>query len=185
MEARVSHNLEEVQWKDSYSVGVSEIDIQHMQLFSLANKVIKAMETNAEVKEVGLILDELFEYIEMHFSTEEAYTSVCNNFEEHKRAHVKFISSIQMLVQQYLSGDVNTLPSLLDFLISWLKDHIMGTDQKAFTWLRENNLLWCFLSLTWWVSPTRFFVKKNSAILLSSSYCIYFIYLSFLYFLRE
>ena len=71
-----------IDWADSYSVNVAEMDKQHQQLVSLINELHRAMmaarvestlETVAdEVASMGKTLQELIDYTSYHFATEES-----------------------------------------------------------------------------------------------------------------
>lgn len=139
METTMTPKMDIILWKDSYCVGVPEIDAQHMELFRLTNRLTEVVEGGSTIKDIGEVLDDLFGYIEMHFETEESYTKNSLNFDEHKLLHIKFINNTALFVQRFLSGDADIVIPLLDFLTNWLKDHIMGTDKQAFIWLRKNG----------------------------------------------
>jgi hemerythrin-like metal-binding protein len=58
-------------WSDECSVGIAEIDEQHMKLFMLGNKLHQAIVNKAGTKACGFILNELVDYTVPHFSLEE------------------------------------------------------------------------------------------------------------------
>ncbi len=127
-------------WNRDYLVGVEEIDAQHRKLFELYNKVCKSIQNSTEL-DLASLLEDLLDYVEVHFKTEEEITKVCRDFEDHKRKHISFINLAGTMTQDFLStGDIE-LEVLLSFLKNWLITHIMGTDLVAFRWLRENHKL--------------------------------------------
>jgi hemerythrin-like metal-binding protein len=58
-------------WKESYSVGINQIDEQHKVLFQMLNKLYDAMKEGKGKAVLVNLLSELFEYTKYHFKTEE------------------------------------------------------------------------------------------------------------------
>ena len=53
-------------------------------------------------------------------------------FEAHRTEHESFIHAVEKHVKEFKEGKAGAPVSLLFFLQSWLKDHILKTD-KAYT----------------------------------------------------
>ena len=63
-------------WDDKYSIGNSDIDLQHQKLFDLAKKSFIYANKNVSREEIRGIVAEFFEYMKEHFkdsSYEEDY----------------------------------------------------------------------------------------------------------------
>ena len=58
-------------WKDSYSIGVQEIDAQHRRLFSLADELHSAMNAGKGKVVLEQVLQNLITYTKSHFAGEE------------------------------------------------------------------------------------------------------------------
>ncbi len=124
-----------IEWRDSYSVGIKELDSQHRQLLELINEISKADDTGTPIASCFAILNSMIRYAEEHFTTEERYLE--NNaypkcFEQ-KRAHEKFVQETFYKARQLEEG-VLTIGGITMYLEDWYKDHILGFDQdyKAF-----------------------------------------------------
>lgn len=100
-------------------------DKQHQVLFELIDKINKS-EVNASV------FRQLFEYAENHFVLEEEYMKQLDypGMDEHVRAHDKFRSELDCMMQEFTSYDERFRQALSEFLSKWLKGHIFGLDKK-------------------------------------------------------
>ena len=58
-------------WKKSYEIGIDEIDNQHRKLVGIINELSDAMMVQKGYKAVPHILEQLTDYIQFHFTTEE------------------------------------------------------------------------------------------------------------------
>lgn len=58
-------------WKDSYSVGVKEMDNQHKVLVDLINQLHTAMTAGKGSSVAGPIISEMVRYTKFHFDAEE------------------------------------------------------------------------------------------------------------------
>lgn len=123
-----------VPWHNGYKVGVDTIDKQHHHLFEIADVLYGVITsgkkpTKAEVK--GL-LDQLADYVVMHFSHEEdlmnstAYPAASG----HKAAHRAFTSAVKQVVDDFSSGKDINLEELYAFIADWLVEHIILVDRS-------------------------------------------------------
>ncbi|MBF0503584.1 MAG: hemerythrin family protein [Candidatus Omnitrophica bacterium] len=124
--------MEAVGWSQSYSVGIKEIDEQHKKLISLLNVLVSATMGPVEEDGIGKILRELVNYTVYHFNTEEKYMEGFNfpGFEEHRKEHEYFKIKVAEFIEKYDKGDAKVTVDLLEFLWSWVKEHIRGMDKK-------------------------------------------------------
>src|SRR5271167_4548385 len=93
-------------WKDSWIVGVQEIDAQHKNLVSLLNKLHQAM-TQGEGKDaLGSILDSLVSYTKAHFAAEERLMQQSGypDFIAHKREHTSLAEKVLNFQRTFKSG---------------------------------------------------------------------------------
>ncbi len=65
-----------VEWSDTLSIGIPEIDDQHRVLIDLLNQLHAAIREQRGRAECGEILERLIEYTRVHFATEESVMSV-------------------------------------------------------------------------------------------------------------
>ena len=120
-------------WKKSYDIGVPEVDAQHRRLVGMINELSDAMLDQHGQRTVPHILAELMDYIQLHFETEESYMQE-NGYpwiHQHKQMHIELTRKVLEFRENARSGQEVKAKELLDFLCSWLKNHIM-VDDKAF-----------------------------------------------------
>lgn len=129
-------------WKPEYSVNVEEIDEQHKKLVSLIDKLYNSIYSFKTREELGGILEELIEYADYHFSTEEKYFDKFNYeySEEHKREHEIFREKMLDLNKKFKNKELEISFELIDFLEDWLLDHLMEQDQKYVKCFIEHGL---------------------------------------------
>lgn len=119
-------------WKDSFNIGVAEIDRQHREFFEYFNQLhgLNPTEKNAPIKDD--VVAKLKSYAEMHFVYEEnllkiiGYTEMDSQIKEHKF----FMSRVLELEDEQVTGNVEGLNNVLDFLKDWLLSHVLESDRK-------------------------------------------------------
>jgi len=131
-----------VAWKDDLSVGVESIDDDHKRLLDLINDVQRAvyyyMGEAFERKAIG----ELVDYTKYHFEREEGLMKEAGypGFDEHKAEHVAMISKVEEFLGSYERDRGGTIENMMDYLKSWLINHIRGTDQRYSPYLQEKGI---------------------------------------------
>ena len=124
--------MELLKWDEGFSVGVSEIDLQHQQIFGLINKLIDSLSEGDEQDVVRSVLEEMISYIDYHMGYEEKLLAEHHDFSKHRQEHVEFVKKTLALQSDFIKNEAGITWDVVKFLISWLKQHILGTDQKFF-----------------------------------------------------
>lgn len=121
-----------IEWNESFSVGVKELDEQHKRLFKIFDDLLGSLDTAADSRAVVDVLEGLKEYASVHFATEEKYMSECGypQLENHKRTHEQFRKKVDDLCSNATMQPVTVLSDTLKFLYAWLSDHILSCDRK-------------------------------------------------------
>jgi len=120
--------MEQLQWNDRFSVGIRLIDSQHKKLFSIINDLIIAKENEQQQDVIESILTELVAYTEYHFSSEEKLFKIHSDYNEHCLVHRKFVAKIMAQIDSYHNNKEDISEETLNFLIEWLKNHVLKTD---------------------------------------------------------
>ena len=122
-----------IEWSADLSVGIDSIDEQHKKLVNMINALNDAMLTGSSNDLLGKIFTGLAAYTQKHFSYEEhmfaeyGYT----NSEKHKRQHSELIAQVVELKQNFIENPQETITAdLMQFLKSWITNHIMKTDKE-------------------------------------------------------
>ena len=119
-------------WSSEYSVNIPTIDEQHQELVNILNRLFIAVSKREGNKVIAGILDALMDYTQTHFSLEERLMKEAKyeDFENHKQEHVKLIAQLDQLSKKYMLEEKPIYFEMLNFLRTWLKEHILGRDTK-------------------------------------------------------
>ncbi|MCU7842356.1 MAG: bacteriohemerythrin [Candidatus Thiodiazotropha sp. (ex Monitilora ramsayi)] len=121
-----------VEWSDTLSVGIEEIDEQHKLLVDLVNKMHEAIHQRHGSDVVNSILADLADYTRIHFAVEESLMRILNypGYEEHKEIHEELLHSVVDLQEKVATGKKSIGFELMHFLKTWLTKHIMEEDMQ-------------------------------------------------------
>jgi len=124
--------MELIKWSEKYSVNNFLLDSQHKKLIAIINELHTAMKVARGNEIMQTIFDELIWYTKEHFRTEEQIMLKFNypGFNEHKEEHEKLTEQVLKLQKNYKDGDTFITMETVNFLKSWLINHIEGTDKK-------------------------------------------------------
>ncbi len=122
-----------LEWSDSLSVGIDEIDNQHMALVDMVNKVhdmLIAGETSQN--HVLELVEDMRKYSVEHFGTEEKYMEVYEypDAPAHRLEHAEFIEKITEVEKGCIDQTCTMSMDILNYLSAWLVNHINNTDKK-------------------------------------------------------
>jgi hemerythrin-like metal-binding protein len=130
-----------VQWQDSYSVGITAIDLQHKQLIAMINQLAEAMRQGKGDAVVQSILPSLVQYSKTHFNSEEKL--LCDvgypQLAAHQAIHHKFVQHIGDLVEKVKGGKMVATVSVATFLKDWLVNHILVQDKQYAAYIAQRQ----------------------------------------------
>jgi hemerythrin len=120
-----------IEWSDTLSVGIQEIDEQHKVLVDIINELHDAVHQRKGHEACGHILNELGEYTRIHFAVEESLMRLLHYpaYEQHKAEHEALISDLSQFLERFKAGEGLTF-ELMNFLRQWLTKHIMESDME-------------------------------------------------------
>lgn len=129
-------------WNESYSVGVRELDEQHKSLIHMINEMHYAMNNDKGQEAISLIVEQMFHYMEVHFSTEEGYMQqhAYPAYAAHQKQHEEFRAKARDLRERVSTGEFILSFEIVQFLSDWLQKHIMVTDMKYTSLFSEKGL---------------------------------------------
>lgn len=115
----------DLEWNNSYHVGIETIDSEHKLLLSLIEKYF----TSESGDEEDYAYNGLIRYIRDHFANEEETIRKHNvtNDEEHKQSHTQLFNRITELHTGVILGSY-IKEDFLDFFMDWFKSHITQLD---------------------------------------------------------
>ena len=129
-------------WKDSYSVGVKELDAQHQKIFELINRLYSAIVDMKEKYIIESVVDELIKYADLHFSTEEKYFDLYDYPEKnrHKEKHKEYVDRVNYFRKEVAVKDGSMSREILDFLEDWWNLHVMSVDKGYSRFFNDHGL---------------------------------------------
>lgn len=122
-------------WKESYQVGVAQIDQQHRELFRMTEELIHAVKRGATKDDYEKALGFLQDYVVEHFRDEEAYFAAQHyqDLAAHQAEHRAFTATVEDYGRRLKENgfEEKTLKDLAGTVTAWLIYHVVDTDQKS------------------------------------------------------
>ncbi len=124
------------EWKDDYSVGVNEIDIQHKHLISIGAELMDLVKHHSSddlYDDVVDAIERLKDYTVYHFDAEEKLMaeSGYDDIEVHKELHRRFIEKLDDIDLTAIDeNQTEFIMDILKFISTWVVKHIIGDDFK-------------------------------------------------------
>ena len=129
-----------IEWRESLSVGVDEIDNQHKELLTHFDRLLKACESGQGLEELNRLLGFLDEYVVKHFRDEESIQRLRNypGFADHKKEHEAFIEKLTALKHEIRAEGValHHVMETNNLLLKWLIHHISTVDVQLGKFLK-------------------------------------------------
>lgn len=125
--------LELFPWREDFNTGIELIDQQHRELVRLLNQLAEKFVGGSHSIELEYVLEQLGDYADYHFSTEEAiwhsHLGCEEEYRQHCDSHRHFFDHITRLRSTVDSPEF-CIRSLLDYLTRWLAFHILYNDRQ-------------------------------------------------------
>ena len=125
------------------SVNIKHIDEQHMQLINILNRLSDAMKAESGKEILDEVLTDLSAYVDYHFKAEEDlfkkydYPDSKKHIEEHK----SYIENVGKFNEKFKQNKTLGLSvEVLNYLVSWIKHHIMEVDKKYSEFFNERGV---------------------------------------------
>ncbi|CAK8714763.1 hypothetical protein GKODMF_06350 [Candidatus Electrothrix gigas] len=131
-------------WQKGYNVGVREIDSQHKVFFKIIKKLAKiqfpGIRQTDKAAELDKVLDELLDYAQLHFQTEEklmeryGYPMINDQKKEHEIITAELDRQIKAI-----KGSNGSTAKLVYFLVQWFIKHTVYSDKDLGLFIREKR----------------------------------------------
>jgi len=134
--------MEIINWKDEFSVGIAEMDAQHKEFIKMINRLIADQHTLTDPKTIAELLTEMIDYAQVHFRAEE-YLMAEYGYDRKKLQEKQHQAFIDETIAFCSSADIgpNILSvALLDFLKTWLVNHILLEDMQYKEFFKSKGL---------------------------------------------
>ncbi|MCR5481400.1 MAG: chemotaxis protein CheX [Clostridia bacterium] len=125
-------------WKESYRIGVDEIDEEHYRLFQMLENILETLDSddNWFQKKIDLKKSVFFlkNFVVKTFEDEEAYQKKINfpGIEEHKKEHRNVMKTLFEYEKQLIQSDYDrkVVANFTGLIVSWFVYHVSGSDKK-------------------------------------------------------
>lgn len=128
-----------ISWKDSYRLGLPEIDRQHQHLIEIIERLNDAMEQMAPKLVMQSALSDLVSYTRLHFQTEEdlmqrhSYPGRLDHCVEHDL----LLKKVEALEEDLRLGRAAITPRTMRFLQDWVGLHIQEADLEYVAFMHQ------------------------------------------------
>ncbi len=122
-----------ITWGDNWLTGISAIDQDHQKLVNLTNELSQSIADKKDREAIGKVFAGLLAYIREHFSREEEIWRSGNlpSAADHKRVHADLAKQVTDYEAAYRAGTTEISEDLLEFLRTWLIEHVFQSDKLA------------------------------------------------------
>ncbi|MBF0127687.1 MAG: hemerythrin family protein, partial [Magnetococcales bacterium] len=129
-------------WGERLLTGIAFVDQEHKMLVDMINSLQLAMKEGRGADVIGKILDGFVDYTRKHFAHEEEAMARTDypSLTEHKAKHVRLVSTLQQLVEEFKQGRFSVGIDLLGIAKVWLVEHILGTDRTYVPYMKAKNI---------------------------------------------
>jgi len=126
-------------WKNSFSVGIQEIDEEHKVLIDCLDTIMISLNTTSGQYQAVAALEKLTNYSLTHFRVEECLMRLFDypELEAHQKEHEQFIKKIEEFRLKAQSEDISK--SMAAYLMQWLINHIQRVDIKYVNFFKQSG----------------------------------------------
>ncbi len=122
-------------WNKNFETGIVLIDEQHKQLVHILNQLASHLASRSNPIALNKIFDELTDYADYHFKTEEEiwrdYFKNDEWYEKHEHTHESFINKVISLKKEDKNRPLDhVIQEIISFLAHWLAFHILDNDKR-------------------------------------------------------
>lgn len=135
--------MDYMEWRPALEVGFAKIDEDHRELVAALNRLHLAMDLGKDKAELSKVLNFLRDYTVSHFKTEEAlmiqygYPGAAAHF----TTHANLVLKVCDFIVDFRAGRVAPTEALVEFLETWLVEHILGQDREFGDYLRARGVI--------------------------------------------
>ena len=121
-----------IEWNDSFSVGVADIDHEHKTLIELINQLYTNLQQGASAEDIDDFFGEIFAHISAHFALEEKIMRDNNyyEYEAHKKEHERLLEEIRNMMDDCIKNTEIDEQDLSTRLQGWFSEHFRTMDSR-------------------------------------------------------
>lgn len=129
-------------WKNSYSVGVQELDHQHQAIMRGLNELHEEMLGGKVNEAVAPQVRNLVSIAGAHFAAEEKLMESTQfpGLADHRAKHEELARKIHEFVSRHEMGDRAAYSQFLYFVRAYMTQHMLKEDHEYAPWLAEHGI---------------------------------------------
>jgi hemerythrin-like metal-binding protein len=120
-----------MRWTPALETGNVAVDAEHRELIALIDE-LELADVGADETRVPDAIDQLTDYIAIHFQMEEKLMRreeyPAEAIEHHLGEHRELAQGTQGFVDAYADGSLTSVEPIVDFLYEWFSHHILEVD---------------------------------------------------------
>jgi hemerythrin len=131
-----------IKWDENVSVGIPLFDKQHKKLYDIMNDFFNLLQNGSGIKKVLETMNELKEYTDIHFSSEEKIMQEYGyeEYELHKLQHESFMSELIQLQNNIVENNIIPTIESMRYIFIWLEKHIKDSDIRYSEFMIEKGI---------------------------------------------
>jgi len=121
-----------IKWKQEYETGIVTLDKEHQGLVQQINALFEAVRDKRGSEVYSDVVAMLVTYVLEHFAHEEKLMQEYqfSGLAEHQHKHEKLVIAVKKLTAEDAVRDECAARELLNFLRTWLLEHIVKVDRE-------------------------------------------------------
>ena len=134
-----------MKWKTMYGIGIDKVDEQHEKLFEISQRIEELFLLPRHIDkfdEMVEIIEELKAYTMYHFNEEQKLMQSVQypKYFSHLVEHQDFIEKMNALdIHELDKAQQEQIRGLVDFMMTWLVEHVLERDRAFATYYAERN----------------------------------------------
>jgi len=128
-------------WTPELSLGIDEIDEEHMKWIAYINALHVGVEAGKEQEILETLLEDAINFSKEHFEHEQSLFSKTKyeKTEEHIKLHEGFLKELYELKERLIKEDASVLTDeVMTSLKKWLIEHVQEVDREYASYVKEN-----------------------------------------------
>lgn len=135
--------MQTMQWSDSFSAGLPELDDDHRHLFALLDALHAAVEDGKQGQDLIPLVEALASHAQEHYAREEALMAKYGypKLQSHAETHARSLQDTARMLESLRAGDPNlSAYRLRHSLYFWFHKHFLEVDSDFKRFLLEKGI---------------------------------------------
>jgi hemerythrin len=131
------NNLDVIQWKSEFNIGLQRIDFEHRIFLELVNSFKIALDNHRPDNELVRLLTEIEKYAEFHFVSEENCMFVIQypDLKNHQIQHFELLEQFNLAKYEKFG-----FVKFYKFIKDWFINHTIYEDMKIKDYINQNQI---------------------------------------------